>query len=246
MEQTNKMKVLERINLRKKTATEINALVDVEDINQFFKAFSVTVPPRKRYANKFAHITDTLLKTTDVKLKKIANELDISIDGIGNLTNIPPKCWENTTGVRAFISHLAVDSHFATRIRDVLKPYNIEGFVAHKDIQPAESWTDEIKKALNTMDFFISIHTKDFSKSAFAQQEVGFAVARNVPIIPIKFAENPKGLIDKIQAILVGQKKPRAVAQDILDILENNDDTKDFYSKKIKSFVKAENNNAGF
>ncbi len=237
------MKVLERISIRKKIVAEINARVDAADTKTFFTEFKIAMPKRERYASNLAHITATLKGITDAKLKKIADELGIGID---NLVTIPPKCWENTTSVRAFISHLAINSHNAVRIRDVLKQYNIEGFVAHKDVQPAKEWPSEILKALDTMDFFISLHTKDFSESAFAQQEVGFAIARNVPIIPIKFEENPKGFIDKTQAIIVGKNKAEAVVEDILGILESNDDTKDFYSKKIKSFVKAENNNAGF
>lgn len=139
------------------------------------------------------------------KLIKLATELEIS-PNLATLSKEYPKNWEDETGLKAFISHRSNIKDSAHRLKNSLKSHNISGFVAHDDIAPAREWQEQIEKALNTMDIFISIHCKDYSQSEWCQQEMGFAIARNVDIIPIKGKTKngdilPNGFAGKIQAM---------------------------------------------
>ncbi len=62
--------------------------------------------------------------------------------------------------MKVFISHLSQNKIYAKRLKDCLQSYNVVAFVAHEDILPTETWTHEIKNALDTMDVFISLHTR--------------------------------------------------------------------------------------
>jgi hypothetical protein len=72
--------------------------------------------------------------------------------------------------------------------------------VAHKDIEPTKTWEAEIEKALRTCDGLATYLTSDFSASVWTDQEVGYCLARNVAIVPIRIDVNPYGFVGKYQA----------------------------------------------
>jgi hypothetical protein len=51
------------------------------------------------------------------------------------------------------------------------------------------------------MDAFVALLTKKYHNSKWTDQEVGFAVARSVPIIPVKLDIDPYGFIGRLQAL---------------------------------------------
>jgi len=228
------MKVIEKINLIENIAMELQSRFTFDVIDTFLIEFDVSEASYDSYNSKRVYVRDRLRGISVTELKRIADELEIDTQ---NLIKTPPKNWEETSTVKAFISHTAKDKAHAKRLRDVLGSYNIDSFVAHEDIKPSKEWQDEIRKALDTMDFFISIHTKGFSARIWCQQEIGYAVARNVKIIPIKFEEDPDGFIGKFQALIRGSKKAEQIAEDILNILKDDEKTKDLYAEKIKPQV---------
>ena len=79
----------------------------------------------------------------------------------------------------------------------------IECFVAHEDINEGkEGWIEEIKKYLECCHCLVAFLSEDFKSSAYCEQELGFAVHRQIPIFPIKLDKqnNPYGFIHHIQA----------------------------------------------
>jgi len=69
------------------------------------------------------------------------------------------------------------------------------------------------------MEAFLAIHTKGFSASMWAQQEVGFAVARRVKIISLKMGEDPTGFISKHQALSRLNRTAEEIAKEVNTIL---------------------------
>jgi len=104
-------------------------------------------------------------------------------------------------GYRVFLSHKAEVKHKAAELKDAIAPFGATCFVAHADIKPTREWQDEIENALRTMDAFVALLTEKFHKSKWTDQEVGFAIARGVPIIPVKLGTDPYGFIGKFQAL---------------------------------------------
>jgi hypothetical protein len=85
-----------------------------------------------------------------------------------------------------------------------LGPFGISCFVAHEDIHPTKEWQDEIENALASMDAFVALMTEKFHHSLWTDQEVGFALARGIPMIAVKLGIDPYGFIGKFQALSCG------------------------------------------
>ena len=111
------------------------------------------------------------------------------------------RLWRQAT-VRLFISHLATVKRNVHRLSTKLDGYGISSFVAHDKIEPDEDWQEEIKLALKSMDAMLVYLTDGFFGSIWTNQEIGYALARGVPIVSIKMeTQDPIGFISKRQAI---------------------------------------------
>jgi hypothetical protein len=117
---------------------------------------------------------------------------------------VPPsvtkRIWKED-GFRVFLSHKAEVKKQTADLKESLLVYGISSFVAHADIRPTKAWQDEIENALSTMDAFVALMTKNFHESDWTDQEVGFALARGVPMIAVKLDRDPYGFIGKFQAL---------------------------------------------
>ncbi len=72
----------------------------------------------------------------------------------------------------------------------------------------------------------VAILTVGFSKSAWTQQEVGFALGRGTKIISLKMEEDPTGFLAKQQALLRGNRTADEIAPDIVKLLSKDLRTK--------------------
>ncbi len=108
----------------------------------------------------------------------------------------PPIIPEDTAGLwkpdmlRLFISHRDKHKETAHFIAESLEPYGVSSFVAHDDIQPSRVWQGEILNALNTMEAMLALITDDFHDSSWTNQEVGFALGTNIPILSVRPGEH--------------------------------------------------------
>jgi hypothetical protein len=102
---------------------------------------------------------------------------------------------------RLFLSHKTEVKRETAALKEALRHYGISAFVAHEDIHPTKEWQDEIENALATMDGFVALMTKDFHDSNWTDQEVGYALARGVPIVAVRLERDPYGFLGKIQGL---------------------------------------------
>lgn len=110
------------------------------------------------------------------------------------------RIWRN--GIyRVFLSHKTEVKREVGELKEALSPYGIASFVAHEDINPTQDWQNEIEAALSTADAFIAILTEGFHDSLWTDQEVGYALARGIPIIALRLGRDPYGFIGKFQAL---------------------------------------------
>lgn len=129
--------------------------------------------------------------------------------------------------LRVFISHVAKDKEFAAGLKVSLGRRGMASFVAHEDIEPMREWELEIERALFSMNVLVALLTEGFSESKWTDQEVGVAVGRRVPIVPIKMGKDPYGFMAKYQAIR-GSDKASAVADEIFRYVLTNEDLRVF------------------
>lgn len=104
-------------------------------------------------------------------------------------------------GFRVFLSHKNEVKSETGSLKRQLKFYGVSCFVAHEDIEPTQAWQDEIENALSSMDTLVALMTVDFHDSNWTDQEIGFAMGREVPIISLRLGRDPYGFIGKFQAL---------------------------------------------
>jgi hypothetical protein len=102
--------------------------------------------------------------------------------------------------VKVFLSYSVEDKKIAGQIKRFLERFEMEVFLAHEDIEPSREWEEVIIEQLKACDVFIPILTENFVSSQWTDQETGFALSRQIPIIPINVGVKPYGFISKYQA----------------------------------------------
>lgn len=126
-------------------------------------------------------------------------------------------------------------------LKEELKLYGISCFVAHEDIHPTKEWQIEIENALDSMDAFVALLTDGFHDSLWTDQEMGFAFARGVPIVPVKLGKDPYGFIGKFQALSCSWM---TTAKEIVKILAKHERMVNALIIAIKNCENFDNGNA--
>lgn len=135
-------------------------------------------------------------------------------------------------GFRLFLSHKAGVKKETAELKARLGAFGISCFVAHEDIHPTKAWQDEIENALASMDGFVALMTDDFHNSDWTDQEVGYALARGVPMIAVRLGMYPYGFIAKFQALSSSWENAPV---DILKILIRDDRMFSFYIQSLRA-----------
>ena len=132
------------------------------------------------------------------------------------------RLWGPSGSVRAFLSHKADSKVEAAGLKEELHWYGISAFLAHEDITPTREWQDEILLALRSMHLMIPLLTAGFQQSEWTGQEIGFALGRTIPIIPIRFGSDPYGFIGRYQAMNGTGQTPRDLARTLFELMLDN------------------------
>jgi TIR domain len=93
--------------------------------------------------------------------------------------------WGSEPG-RAFLSHIHENRIFVGNVKTSLSHYGISGFVAHADINPSKQWRAAILEAIRSCHLFVAFLDEGFHESQWCDQEVGFAIACEAPILPVR------------------------------------------------------------
>jgi len=188
-------------------------------IDLSLKQFRLPISSSWGNSDRHAYIVRMIEDGEDEKLVGLLEHLS------GNQTTIQnPSFWTNGY-LRVFLSHISTHKKEASDLQQVLSNYAISTFVAHEDIEPTKDWQNEIEGALLTMDAFVALITPDFHSSNWTDQEIGFALARRVLVIPIRLGMDPYGFVARHQAIKGQISNPSGMANDIFHALLSNQQT---------------------
>jgi TIR domain len=128
-------------------------------------------------------------------------EMHQYLTGHGELEGIVsgPHPWQDG-GIRLFTSHLAKHQGDVGHVANWLAMHGVDAFVAHTSIEPSSEWQDVIESALRSCQAMAVFLHDGFHESLWCDQEVGFAMARQVPVLPLRYDLNPYGFMGKLQA----------------------------------------------
>jgi len=140
--------------------------------------------------------------------------------GAGNATPTTDDLWP-VGSMRVFMSHLAKRKSEVHELANVLRAVGFSCFVAHDQIRPSRSWQAEIERALRSCDLLIAYVSPGFSESDWTEQEVGWALGRDLVVIPISVdGAMPKGFLGTYQAVVRGpNQRPNELGRAAYDAI---------------------------
>jgi hypothetical protein len=105
--------------------------------------------------------------------------------------------------MKTFISYVAhaEQKRLAGQIKKFLDKYGFNCFLAHDDIPPQSHWPKNLQKNLDECDLFVALLTRDYNKSFYCQQELGYAFCKKAEILPVLISVTPVGIIYDLQGI---------------------------------------------
>ncbi len=179
----------DRITLLRRLADTLTEQEDWEDIDLVLRQFGFTTSERWDGSQR-AYALQHLESGTDTALV----DLDEYLHGGDARAHLDPGDlpWEPGT-FRLFVSHTMAKADIAGEMRRVLASWRIDAFVAHDTIEPTREWMNVIEAALSSCDAMTALVTPDFVESKWCDQEVGYCVARNALIVPVKLPSDPHG-----------------------------------------------------
>jgi len=185
---SERMKPGERIRLIKEAVASITSRPWPE-VQLTFEEFGVPTYNRDQYEDApddLTYCTQQLQRSDDDALTAI-HEFLLGEDAAPSpRPALDGESLWGTEPARAFLSHIYERRHFVGAVKEALKPFGVAGFVAHDDINPSRDWRNSIKAALDTCDIFVPFLDEGFHVSQWCDQEVGWALCRGVPILPIR------------------------------------------------------------
>jgi hypothetical protein len=122
--------------------------------------------------------------------------------------------------VKVFASHLAEHKAEVSAVAEELEPYGFSVFVAHEAIDVSMQWRDEIDRALSSCDCMVVFAHDGFHASKWTDQEVGWALGRDVPVVILWYGGELQGFLERYQAIpVVPGQTPKSRADKVFAAL---------------------------
>jgi len=110
---------------------------------------------------------------------------------------------ETRTKYRIFISYSSADKDQKEIISNILKENNLCP-VSNSEFSLGHGFLDQIKKFIAHAYVFMPVISKSSNKSGWVHEEIGLAIAHNIPVLPIVIEKNsmPTDMIQEFQAII--------------------------------------------
>ena len=195
-EDLSKVNISEQDSLARGIGEDLNTLNTAVE-NEFFRAVRLEINAEND--DNFRHARPTLSRPT----------LDPNTLSM----------WKPGT-IRLFISHRDECKTYANELAEALEPYGISSFVAHDTIEPMTKWQTEILKGPDTMEIMLAFVTNDFHESTWTNQEIGFALGRDIPVLSLELQKrDPPGFIGSEQALRGSLRNPAKSVPEIYGLL---------------------------
>lgn len=102
---------------------------------------------------------------------------------------------------RVFLSYDKDDVEDARRVFDRLRRLHLRPVWDHHT-QAGWRFLDEIKKKIDHSHLFLPFLTRRSKRSTWVNHEIGYAMGRNVPVLPLSLGPLPEGMARELEAIV--------------------------------------------
>lgn len=168
-------------------------------------------------SQRFAYVREMLGHASgsgDDRLEQI----DRYLQGLGRTDRPEDHPWAEGE-FRLFLTHLASHKGYTTELKSRLKLWGVDAFVAHEDVEPGAEWLRTIVAALHSCDALVALMHDGFRGSNWCDQEVGVAMGREVPCVPVRIDLDPYGFLGTVQAVAATTLTTPQVARAVVETL---------------------------
>lgn len=102
---------------------------------------------------------------------------------------------------RVFLSYAKNDVEDARRLYDRLRRLRLQPVWDHHT-QAGWRFLDEIKKKIDHAHVFMPFLTPRSTRSTWVNHEIGYAMGRNVPVLPLSLGPLPEGMARELEAVV--------------------------------------------
>ncbi len=236
------MRAIDRVRAIQAIVGSMEDTMGFEDIRVFFEAMDMEAETDSNgdpiSGTKRDIIRSYIDTCPNAKLIDIAEQFGLGLNiASSSIAQLGESEYWLEGHFRVFISHVHTEKVSAANLKGSLQRYGITCFVAHEDIATSDEWRDEILKCLNSMDAMVTILSGDFGASKWCDQEVGFAVCRDVLIVPLNKGVQPYGFIEKYQAYPATGRPVGQVAQTVFETLAANRRTREILADSLVRLI---------
>jgi hypothetical protein len=204
----------QRIPLIREAATLLDKQ-EWDDIDLVLGQFALPTSDYDVPNTKSAYVIQMIREATDASLTALHEYLVGEAGGSVGLGRGP---WTGDR-LRVFCSHLAAHKQVVGEVGDQLARFGVEPFIAHDAIEPSKEWAQVIENALTDCDAMIVFLHEGFEQSSWYDQEVGWALGRRRPILPLNYGIHPYGFLGKYQDQSCSNAPPPQVGTFVMDWL---------------------------
>lgn len=204
----------DRISMIRESATLLDKQ-EWDDIDLVLQQHGLSTSDLNVPDTKSAYIKDMIKDARDEHLTTLHAYLTQAATSAGDPGQSP---WSGER-LRLFCSHLAEYKQDVGLVGDALARYGVEAFIAHDSIKPSSDWIQVIEAALANCDAMIVFLHPGFPASVWCDQEVGWALGRRRPLLPLNYGLHPHGFLGRLQDQPCSQAQPAKVANFIMDWL---------------------------
>jgi hypothetical protein len=160
--------------------------------------------------DELTYCIDRVESLDDAELREL-HTYAVDTVGVPETSALISKPWGDKP-VGVFLSHRHEDAQFVSGVRDHLRKYwGIDAFVAHTSLDGGKKWRDGIRDALAKCHYLVAVLHEYFHASQWCDQEVGWAMGRNLPILPVRlkphFGDRMDGFLEEYQDVVLDMNR---------------------------------------
>ncbi len=113
--------------------------------------------------------------------------------------------------IRVFISYTRGDQAFVLKLVDYLEQVGFQPSW-DRELKAGEGFSPQLRDFISQSHVFIPFVTENSNQRGWVQQEIGYALALNIPILPIAIGTDPVGIISSMEAVRLDRDLPPSLA----------------------------------
>lgn len=108
---------------------------------------------------------------------------------------------------RVFLSYSHGDDRLVTEIEEAIRANKLLPIRAQKQMTVGKAFDDQIRLLISHAHVFVPVITPKADERRWVHEEIGYAIARNVPVLAVVVNHDIKGMLERLQALVVKRQE---------------------------------------